>query len=58
MPFSLLSSTFLCAAKEILNKFRRETETPFKDVNMIEGMDEGWEPCTGYPVVNATTWTE
>jgi hypothetical protein len=57
-PFSLLSSTFLCAAKEILGKLKRETETPFENLKMIEGSVEGWEPCTGYSVVQATSWNE
>jgi hypothetical protein len=57
-PFSLLSSTFLCAAKEILGKHRRETETPLENLKMLEGNVEGWEPCTGYSVVHATSWNE
>jgi hypothetical protein len=55
-PLNILSSTFLCAATEILAKYTREIESPLENVKMIEESAEGWEPCTGYTVVRATTW--
>ena len=54
--FHDLKSTFLCAAKEILVKYAREIESPLDHIQEIERYTEGWEPCTGYPVVQATGW--
>ena len=55
-PFGDLSSTFLCAAREILEKHARENEMPPDHIQEIERNTKGWEPCTGYPVVQATGW--
>ena len=54
--FHDLDSTFLCAAKEILVKYAREIESPLDHIQEIERYTEGWEPCTGYPVVQVTGW--
>lgn len=55
-PFRDLNSTFLCAAREILEKHARENESPPDHIKEIERNTEGWVPCTGYPVVRATDW--
>jgi hypothetical protein len=55
-PFRDLKSTFLCVAREILEKHARENESPPDHIQEIERNTEGWEPCTGYPVVQATNW--
>lgn len=55
-PFCDLKSTFLCAAKEILVKYARENESPLDHIQEIQRYKEGWEPCTGYPVVQTTGW--
>lgn len=34
----------------------RELEEPFENVRLIEENVQGWEPCTGYPVIQATQW--
>lgn len=54
--FHDLNSTFLCAATEILVKYARENESPLGQIQDIERYTEGWEPCTGYPIVQATCW--
>ena len=55
-PFRDLNSTFLCAAREILEKHARENESPPDHIKEIERNTEGWVPCTGYSVVQATDW--
>jgi len=55
-PFRDLNSTFLCAAREILEKHARENESPPDHIKEIERNTEGWFPCTGYSVVQATDW--
>jgi hypothetical protein len=39
-----------------LEKESREKEEPFENLRSIEENAEGWEPCTGYSVVQATSW--
>lgn len=51
-----LNSTFLCAAGEILEKHGRQNESPPDHIEEIERNTEGWKPCTGYSVVQATGW--
>jgi hypothetical protein len=55
-PFRDLNSTFLCAAREVLEKHARENESPLDHIKEIERNTEGWVPCTGYSVVRATDW--
>jgi len=55
-PFNHLSSTFLCAAREILERHSKELDQPPENVKQIEENAEGWEPCTGYAVIQATQW--
>ena len=55
-PFRDLNSTFLCAAREILEKHARENESPPDHIKEIGRNTEGWVPCTGYSVVQATEW--
>lgn len=57
-PFDQLNSTFLCAAKEILEKHARENESPPDHIQEIERNTKGWEPCTGYSVIQATGWND
>ena len=54
-PFRDLK-TFLCAAREILEKHARENESPPDQIKEIERNTEGRVPCTGYSVVRATDW--
>ena len=37
-------------------KYERENESPLGHIQEIERNKEGWEPCPGYPVVQATGW--
>ena len=55
-PLRDLTSTFLCAAREILEKHARENESPPDHIREIESNTEGWKPCTGYSVLQATGW--
>jgi hypothetical protein len=55
-PLNLLTSTFLCAAREILWKHARENEMPPDHIQEIERNTEGWVPCTGYSVIQVTRW--
>jgi hypothetical protein len=56
-PLDRLTSTFLCAAREILDRNRREMERPPEHLKDIEKGLEGWEPCLGYSIVQTTGWT-
>jgi hypothetical protein len=55
-PFRDLNSIYICTAREILEKHARENESPPDHIQEIERNTEGWKPCTGYPVVQATDW--
>jgi hypothetical protein len=56
VPIDLLASTFLCAAREIRVRDLRQTNRLKEDVRAIEKGMEGWGPCTGYTVFQASSW--
>jgi hypothetical protein len=56
VPINLLASTFLCAAREIMARDLGQINRLKEDVRGIENGTQGWEPCTGYTVFQASSW--
>jgi hypothetical protein len=51
-----LTSTFLCAAIEIIEMNRQQRDRRKEDIRPVELGIGDWEPCTGYSVVESTAW--